>query len=101
MGKRTITVVMDKGFFSTRNINRMLKDSGNGSVNFLISIPFTPSFAKQQVESERKDIDCVENTIVINANSMRAVTKLHAYGKTCMPLLLFSAKRQTRTPKHA
>jgi len=74
-GNRAITVVMDKGFFSTRNINYMLKDTGNGPVRFLISVPFTSAFAKKQVEGERKDIDSVENTIVINGNSMRAVTK--------------------------
>lgn len=74
-GNRAITVVMDKGFFSTKNINYMLKDTGNGPVRFLMSVPFTSSFAKKQVDSERKDIDRVENTIVINGNSMRAVTK--------------------------
>ena len=82
-GNRAITVVMDKGFFSTRNINYMLKDTvnGNGPIRFLISVPFTSSFAKKQVESERKDIDCVENTIVINGYSMRAVTKERTWNK--------------------
>ena len=80
-GNRSITVVMDKGFFSTRNINYMLKDTGNGPVKFLISVPFTVSFAKQQVESERKDIDSVENTIVINSCSLRAVTKERTWDK--------------------
>jgi len=80
-GNRAITVVMDKGFFSTRNVNYMLNDTGNGPIKFLISIPFTSSFAKKQVESERKDIDCVENTIVINGYSMRAVTKERAWDK--------------------
>jgi transposase len=78
-GNRAITVVMDKGFFSTRNINYMLKDAGNGPVKFLIAVPFTSAFAQNQVESERKDIDSVENTIVINGNSMRAVTKERAW----------------------
>jgi transposase len=80
-GKRAITVVMDKGFYSTRNINYMLNDSGNGPVKFLISVPFTSSFAKKQVESERKDIDSVENTIVINGSPMRAVTKERTWDK--------------------
>ena len=78
-GKRTITVVMDKGFYSKRNIDYMLKDTGNGPVKFLIAVPFTSAFAKKQVESERKDIDSVENTIVINGHSMRAVTKERAW----------------------
>ncbi len=74
-GSRAITVVMDKGFYSASNINKMLDEKGGGPVKFLISVPFSSAFAKNQVESERKDIDCVENTIVINGNSMRAVTK--------------------------
>lgn len=81
IGTRAITVVLDKGFYSTRNINYMLKDTGNGTTKFLISVPFTTSFAKNQVESQRKDIDCVENTIVINGNSMRAVTKKRKWNK--------------------
>lgn len=80
-GNRAITVVMDKGFFSTKNINYMLNDTGNGQTKFLISVSFTSSFAKKQVESERKDIDCVENTIVINGCSMRAVTKQRTWSK--------------------
>jgi len=72
---RAITVVMDKGIYSKRNIDFLLNDTGNGTVKFLIAVPFTAAFSKQQVESERKDIDRVENTIVINDNSMRAVTK--------------------------
>jgi transposase len=80
-GNQAITLVMDKGFFSARNINRMLKDSGDGPVRFLISMPFTSAFAKKQVESERKDIDCLENTIVINGNSMRGITKVRSWNK--------------------
>ena len=94
-GKREITVVMDKGFFSTRNINYMLKDTGNGPVRFLISVPFTSSFATKQVESERKDIDCVENTIVINGYPMRAVTKERSWNKQhrLYTHIYFSAKK--------
>ena len=75
-GKRPATIVMDKGFFSAKNINFLLGDSDGEAHNFLISMPFTCAFAKKQVESERKDIDCVENTIVVNGYPLRAVTKL-------------------------
>jgi transposase len=83
-GNRAITVVMDKGFFSTRNINYMLKNTGNGPVKFLISVPFTAAFAEKQVESERKDIDSIENTILINGSSLRAVTKERMWDKDHM-----------------
>jgi len=70
---------MDKGFFSTKNINYLLDDTQHNPINFLISVPFTSSFAKKQVESERKDIDCVEKTIVINGSPMRAITKERSF----------------------
>ena len=77
-GKPTL-IVMDKGFFSTRNINSMLNDEAN--IRFVIAVPFTSRFAKNQIESERKDIDCVQNTIVNSGDSMRGVTKLRCWDK--------------------
>ncbi|MDD2402891.1 MAG: IS1634 family transposase [Clostridia bacterium] len=70
-------IVMDKGFFSTKNINDMLEDADNS--RFIIAVPFTSGFAKKQVESERKDIDCLQNTIVIGGESIRGITKLRAW----------------------
>lgn len=80
-GHRAITVVMDKGFYSDKNIKHMLRDSGKGPVKFLISVPFSSSFALQQVASERKEIDSVENTIVINGNPLRAVSRERDWDK--------------------
>jgi hypothetical protein len=72
-----VLFVMDKGFFSTRNVNAML--SGQGG--FVIGVPFTLKFAVAQVESERKDIDRLDNVIVTGAESVRGVTKSRAWGK--------------------
>ncbi len=81
-GKRPVTIVIDKGFFSrAKNINFLLGGSDGEAHNFLISMPFTCAFAKKQVESERKDIDCVENTIVVKRVPHAAVTKLRAWNK--------------------
>lgn len=80
-GKHSATLVMDKGFFSAKNIKFLLGDSQRPAYNFLISMPFTSAFAKKQVESESKDIDCVENTIVVNGHTLRAVTKVRAWDK--------------------
>lgn len=44
-------------------------------------MPFTCAFAKKQVESERKDIDSIENTIVVNGCPLRAVTKVRTWNK--------------------
>ena len=80
-GKHSVTIVMDKGFYSARNISFLLGDTQRPAQKFLISMPFTSAFAKKQIESERKDIDCVENTIVVNGYPLRAVTKVRAWDK--------------------
>ena len=70
-----VLVVMDKGFFSKKNINELLTDEK--IKKFVISVPFTSSFAKQQID--KKDIDSIKNTIVVNGESMRAVTKVRSW----------------------
>ena len=76
---RPVFPVMDKGFFSRKNVNAMLEDEK--FLGFLIAVPFTSAFAKQQVTSECKDIDSVQNTIIVNGDSIRAVTKIRAWNK--------------------
>ena len=58
-------------------------------------MPFTAAFAKKQVESERKDIDRVENTIVINGHSMRAVTNTRVWNSESKVFthIYFSARK--------
>lgn len=77
-GKPTL-IVMDEGFFSAKNVNAMLNDMNK--LRFIIPVPFTSVFAKKQVESERKDIDSLQNTIVSGDDSVRGVTKLRAWNK--------------------
>lgn len=72
-------VVMDKGFFSTRNVNAMLNSPE--PTRFVIAMPFTSKFAQKMVESERKDIDCLDKTLVIGEQSLRAITKKRAWDK--------------------
>lgn len=76
---KPMLLVMDKGFYSTSNINAMLDDPSH--IRFIIAVPFTAGFAKKQVESERKDIDCLQNTIVNGGDSIRGITKLRSWNK--------------------
>ena len=76
-GEKPIIVVMDKGFFSTKNVNAMLSDKQH--VDFIVAVPFTCKFAKDSVKSERKDIDTLSNTIVNGKESLRAVSKLRRW----------------------
>ena len=73
---KPLLLVMDKGFYSAGNITDLL---GNSLLRFIIAIPFTAGFAKKQVSGERKDIDCVDNTIVIGSDSIRGVSKLRSW----------------------
>jgi transposase len=72
-----VLLVMDKGFYSQKNVDDMLKDGSK--MRFLIPVSFTSKFAKKQVDSERKDIDTVTNTIVSGGHSVRGVTKDRAW----------------------
>jgi transposase len=72
-----ILIVMDKGFYSKKNIDEMLIPQSN--IHFVIPVPFTVKFAKQMVQSEKKDIDCVANTIVSGADTLRGVSKRRSW----------------------
>ncbi len=69
---------MDKGFLSAKNVNGLLADE---TYHFIIAVPFTSNFAKSHVTSESKDIDCLENTILVGPDSIRAVTKVGSWNK--------------------
>jgi transposase len=76
LGPIEATLVMDKGFFSTKNVNMLMRKG----IRFLVSVPFTSKFAQQQVEGERKDIDQVSNVILTSGAPIRGVHKLRAWG---------------------
>jgi transposase len=76
-GDKPILAVMDKGFFSAKNVNAMLSEQQR--VDFIIAVPFTNKFAKELVKGESKDIDTLSNTIICGKESLRAVTKLRRW----------------------
>jgi transposase len=76
-GVTEAVIVMDKGFFSAKNINMLF---GKG-IRFLVSMPFTSKFAKQQIESERKDIDQIAKVILTSGAPIRGIHKLRTWGK--------------------
>ena len=82
--KKKIRLVMDKGFFSVKNINALLGSTEDQQkhldYDFLVAVPFTSAFACRQVESERKDIDQVSHTIMTNSTPIRGVHKPRAWG---------------------
>jgi hypothetical protein len=56
-------VVMDKGFYSQTNVDNLI--SNHTGYKFLLAMPFSSIFAKNQVEYVRKYIDQAKNTICI------------------------------------
>jgi transposase len=76
-GEKPMIAVMDKGFYSVKNINAML--SAQTPVDFVIAMPFTGKFARNLVNDERKTIDTLRNTIVCGKESLRAVTRVHSW----------------------
>lgn len=72
-GNKPMIAVMDKGFFSAKNVNAMLSERQH--TDFIIAVPFTNKFARGLVRSESKGIDTLSNTIVYEKESLRAVTR--------------------------
>ena len=85
-------LVMDKGFFKIINVNAMLAEP---RVRFIIPVSFTAKFAKDQIKSEKKDIDSLKNTIPVGNGSVRGVTKLRAWGggKKVFTHIIFNAMK--------
>ena len=76
-GRKPMIAVMDKGFYSAKNVNTMLSERQH--VDFIIAVPFASKFAKDIVTSEAKGIDTLSNTIVYDKESMRAVTRVRRW----------------------
>lgn len=68
-GESDAMFIMDKGFYSKKNVNMLL----NKGVRFLISVSFTNVFARKLIENERKNIDSLENVIITSGEPVRGV----------------------------
>ena len=66
-----IKASMDKGFYSQANVDNMIEEN----VDFIISVPFTNKFAKQQIENEREGIDTYKNYIKAGNDPLRGIHK--------------------------
>ena len=72
-----MSIVMDKGFCSKDNVDDMLDDEDG--LRFLLATSLTLAFTKAQIKSEKKDIDSVDNTIVVGDDIIRGVTKSRSW----------------------
>ena len=70
MGK--LRLVMDKGFYSRKNVN----DLFDKRLKFTIAIPFSSTFAKEQVERVRNTITDHDNFIQVNDQNLFCASSL-------------------------
>jgi hypothetical protein len=77
VGKKEISLVMDKGFYSKKNVNTLLKNN----VKFIVSVPFTNYFACEIVTNESDTIDSLSNVILTSDYPVRGVERLLSWDK--------------------
>ena len=65
-GMRDIMLIMDKGFYSAKNVKHLLGSSRRPPYRFLIPVSFTVNFAKDYINDERANIDDMDNIILTN-----------------------------------
>ena len=76
-GQTDDVFIMDKAFYSQKNLNMLLSKK----VKFLVSVPFSNNFAKEQVEKERKNIDNIQNIVLTSGGEpIRGVHKVRVWG---------------------
>ena len=85
-GTKEISLVMDKGFYSTKNVNMLLSRQGVTSYKFIIPISFTSKFPQSRVLEEKAGIDRVDNVILTHGAPVRGVYKLCAWGNSSVKL---------------
>lgn len=71
-----VMIVMDKGFASKKNVDLLL---ATPQVRFLVALPLTMAFTKQQIDAERKDIDRFATTIVTGSETLHGMTKQRSW----------------------
>ena len=70
---RPVTAVMDREFFSAKNVNAMLAQQPGA--DFLAAVPITGKFAVNLVKNESRDIDALHSNIVHNGEKLHSVTR--------------------------
>lgn len=94
-----IKFVMDKGFFSTSNIDSMIC-RGSG-YKFSIAVPFTAGFAKEAVDFVRGEISLPSNTLLINNQIVQGVTYQHKWkGKNIYVHVIFNQDKYNSEEKN-
>jgi hypothetical protein len=83
-GTTDIMLVMDKGFYKSKNIDKLLGSGDRSPYKFLVPVSFTSNFAKKHVKNERASIDDVDNVIFTRdcTAPVRGVHRLSSWKNT-------------------
>jgi transposase len=88
---KTPSLVLDKGFFSHKNVCLLLDN--NPEYKFLMPLAFSAKIAKEQIADVKADIDNVKNLIVSGKDSLHAQTrKIDWEGKQLYAHIYFNAR---------
>jgi transposase len=80
IGQNRLTLVMDKGFYSQKNLNSLLQGPFKGK--FIIALPFTVTAAKELVKEFRSTIDTPDYAIALSEyQSIQGVMKKITWNK--------------------
>ena len=80
-GNMDIMLIMDKAFYSIKNVNMMLGGKEH-HYNFVLPVSFTSNFAKNLVINEQNSIDSIKNVILTSGSPIRGVHKILKWGNT-------------------
>ncbi|MDR3337514.1 MAG: transposase, partial [Treponema sp.] len=90
-GEKPLVLVMDKGFYSEKNLKTLITEGHR----FLVATPFTASYALSLVEEERDGIDRVANSIKTSTGVMRGVSrKITLAGSQVTAHILYNPERE-------
>jgi len=81
-GTKEISLIMDKGFYSAKNVNMLLNPHGETVYKFLLPVSFTSKFPQSRVSEEKSGIDRVEHVILTSGAPIRGVYKLCNWGNS-------------------
>jgi len=70
-GRKKLVLVMDRGFYSEKNVKMLLKKQ----FEFLMSVPFCTNWSKALIKEHRGKIDRVSNLINTSESPIRGIRK--------------------------
>ena len=72
-----LSLVMDKGFSRKDNVDTMLADKDG--IRFLLALPKTLNFVKEQIQYTSQTIDTLDNTLIVGNDIIRGAVRKYPW----------------------